>query len=324
MHVRSLIRLLIGAALLCLAWMVLTSGQASAAERSGPSDPRFDVARALPLVGSERLEEVLGGVLGTSPGLGGEPERHTTNQTTRHTPVKAKAAEKRSGAKKSTRSSSAVTTSAGSPATTVAPVIDLVGNTARSTLDTGLDTVTEVVALPGSVPVLGETVGQVTDVVMTVLRTLPEAVTAVPDVPRPIGDGTPSEVLPPAGPTHEVAAARDPLTAEAAGAHDSPVRVSTTDVALTPTRHELSDRAGAVTVPTGRGPGVPADLGTPLDSSPALPSQPTPTGGAAPGAGDPATASATVVLPAPSLFGRSSADWRVPRGLPAQPGTRPD
>ena len=63
-HVRSLIRLFIGAALLCLAWLVLTSGHASAAERPAPAQPLSDLSRTLPLVDRAGLETVLGSVLG--------------------------------------------------------------------------------------------------------------------------------------------------------------------------------------------------------------------------------------------------------------------
>jgi hypothetical protein len=329
MHVRSLVRLFIGAALLCLAWVVLTSGHASAAERPAPSQALSgvavalpDLAGVLPVLDGDGVEDVLGDVLGTSSASGRRPATHPAKPTARHTPPKAKANEKRSGTTTYIARRAAVPTPVAPISSSVVPVVDLVGTTTRSTLDTGLGVVTEVAAVSGSVPVIGGPLEQVTDAVVSLVRALPEGVDPLPVVSLPVGDGTPTGVQPRPEPAPEVAAARGPLTAEAADTNDFRGRATTTNVGLTPTRHQVSDRAESSTVPSG--PGVPADLGAPLDSAPALPGQPSPTGGAAQGAGDPATASAPVVLPAPSLFGRSSADWRVPRGLPAQPGTRPD
>ncbi|WP_157605915.1 hypothetical protein [Phycicoccus sp. Soil802] len=207
---------------------------------------------------------------------------------------------------------------------TIAPVLDLVGATTRSTVDTGLTLVTDVGEVADSLPVAGEALGSVTDTVVTLVQSLPTVGVPSPIVPLPIGDGTPVQVVPLPGATEVVATERDPSTARAdlRRPHSRDRHTSLTEDGLTPGRHGPPVQ---VEVPAGPSrPGEPSGPWVPFDSSPALPSQPSSTGGAAQGGGDHATASASLVLPNPSLFGRSSADWRVPRGLPAHPGTQPD
>ena len=349
MHVRSLVRLFIGAALLCLAWVVLTSGQASAAERPATSQPRSDLGRTLPLVDRDGLASVLGSVLGKPSAPVDRPADHPAKAHNDGAQPKAGATSKAkaSGEKRSPTRPSATKTSATKPVREVgaadqamapvaalsdsvdealraAPVLDVVGSTARSTVDTGLALVTDVGEIAGSAPVVGEPLGRVTDAVVDLVQSLPPVVVPSPIVPLPIGDGTPTPVVPLPGVTEAVATERDPATART----DLRPGVSR-DLHPFLTRGGFTPATDGAPVQTREpvglgGRGAPSGPWAPLDSSPALPSQPSPGGGAAQGAGDPATASPSVALPNPSLFGRSSADWRVPRGLPAHPGTRPD
>lgn len=295
-HVRSLIRLFIGAALLCVAWLVLTSERASAAERPAPSKHRSDLARTLPLADRHGLEAVLGDVVGPpSP-----PARRVA------APV------------------AVLTASVDDLARQVAPVLDQVTTASGPTVDAGLTLVADAPEVAGSLPVAGEPLVRVTDAVVALVHDFPVLGVPSPVVPLPIGDRTPTEVVPVPGRTESVATERDPSMV---GADSRTTAFGGRQGLLAgdwfgPPRHQVSERPGTPAAPGGLG--EPAGPWAPRDSSPALPSQPSPTGGSAQGSGDPATASASLVLPNPSLFGRSSADWRVPRGLPAHPGTRPD
>src|SRR4051812_23633282 len=93
-HVRSLVRLFIGAVLLCLAWLVLTSGTASAAERPAPAQPLSDLGRALPLVDrtglDTGLESVLGSVLGKPSDANPQPAEEPARPATSHPAPKPK------------------------------------------------------------------------------------------------------------------------------------------------------------------------------------------------------------------------------------------
>src|SRR6476661_5510139 len=94
-HVRSLVRLFIGAVLLCLAWVVLTSGQASAAERSAPGQGRADHGHPTHgILDPKGLEKVLTGALGRSPAADQRSAHLPVKPATRHTPPKASANEK--------------------------------------------------------------------------------------------------------------------------------------------------------------------------------------------------------------------------------------
>lgn len=342
MHVRSLLRLLIGAALLCFAWVVLTSGPASAAERSASSQPRSDVGRTLAPIDRDGLEAVLGTVVGTSSATAERPAGHPAQPAksakratpatpakpatpaTPATPADAQASEKRSGTTMLTTTLTTTMAPVKAAGRQVPPVLDQVGATARSTVDSGLTQVIDLAEVAGSVPVAGEPLVLVTDTVVTLVQSLAPVGFPSPIVPLPIGDGTPIDVVPLPGATEAVATERDPSAARAV---IRPTMSRDRDGLLTrseagPSRHAASVQTELPAAPSW--PGEPFDPWAPLDSSPALPTQPSPPGGAAQGGGDPATGSPSVVLPDPRLFGRSSADWRVPRGLPAHPGTRPD
>jgi hypothetical protein len=344
MHVRSLIRLFIGAVLLCLAWLVLTSGSASAAERPGPARPLAGLGRTFPLVDDHGLEPLLDGVLGRPAHPSERPSDRAARRAKSHAAAKAASAQKLSGTGTSTTRKVASKSSTNAPSAAriatsgavlkgavdevsrrVDPVVEDVELTVRSTTDATLTVVTDVTAVAAAVPVAGDPVVQVTDAVVALVQGLPVLGIPSPIVPLPIGGGVPSDAVPIPGITEAVAAERDPSTPSG--------EISTTvvrgrpawltqDGAAPPSRDGAWARAGAPAAP--RGHGVPRGPWSPLGPSPLLPNQPSPAGGTAPSAGDPAVAGAAVVLPSSRMFGRSSADWRVPRGLPAHPGTRPD
>lgn len=328
-HVRSLIRLFIGAALLCLAWLVLTSGHASAAERPAPAQPLSDLSRTLPLVDRAGLETVLGSVLG-KPSAPTERPADRSPQTVKSdaAPTRKPMAKKPSAAKTSDTkhpvSKAVLATTIDEAVRQVVPVLEQVDTSARSTVDTGLALVTDVADAAAELPLAGRPFDQVTDAVVALVRTLPVVDVPSPIVPLPIGDRTPTDVVPipvpgsldavPTAPDALRATLDDAIAAARSGA------AWPEDAGLS--RAGSSDRTVAHAAPAGdRGPTAP---GAPFESAPALPGQPSPTGGASSSTGDQAVAAVGLVLPNPSMFGRSSADWRVPRGLPAQPGTRPD
>ena len=338
-HVRSLVRLFIGAVLLWLAWMVLTSGQASAAERSDISAPLSERGRSLPLgVDTEGLETVLGTALGKDSGSDPQPAGGAARPAKAH-PVTPSAPSAKSSWRKSPAASpvdekaSAATPSAAASLVVAvdeveshfAPVVEVVEVTVRPTVDNGLALVSDVSDIAAEVPVVGGPVAHVSDAVVALVPDLPLVGGPLPIVPLPIGDGTPTgvvtDVVP--GVVEVVGAVRPP--ALSLGDTTVPVRtslVSLGDLGAAPLRDATS--AQAVLRATQRGPGEPAGPGAPRGSTPVLPNQPSPTGGATQGAGDPAMASPGVVLPNLQPFGRSRADRRVPRGLPDHPGTRPD
>jgi hypothetical protein len=328
-HVRSLIRLFIGAALLCLAWVVLTSGQASAAERPAPTQPVSQLVGGLPLVDTDGLQGVLGSLVEKAPVPAERPADTAPRTTTSGSATKAKsAAQKRSGATTSAPRRSTPEPVATNPVDEVVrqvvPVLEQVDTAALATVDSGLALVTDVADATTELPLAGQPVSQLTDAVVGLVRTLPVVGVPAPIVPLPVGDGTPTDVLPvpvpglletlPSAPPVLLPAAADSLVTPRGGSQ--PVAVSGVARAESPTR-TVTQAAPS----DGRRPSAPGAL---VDPVPALPSQPSPTGGTTQGAGDPATVSTVLALPNPSFFGRSGADWRVPRGLPAHPGTRPD
>ena len=70
----------------------------------------------------------------------------------------------------------------------------------------------------------------------------------------------------------------------------------------------------------------PSELPEPWPSpqSPMPPTQSVPSPGGGASSVDLASAGPAIVLPSPTTWGRTSSDWRVPRGLPDRPGSRPD
>lgn len=196
----------------------------------------------------------------------------------------------------------------------------------RTTVDSGVTLVSDVSQVAGGVPLVGQHVVTVVGSVVSLAEELPVVGGLSSIVPLPIGGGTPTDVvpltaitgalgvdggIPRTGGAGSTAASSDrpgwPGGRAFTGSSGSELR-SSDEVAVAPVRNQ----------------GGPRGPWAPVDSTPVVPTQPAPTGGTAQGAGDPATTTASVVLPHPSTFGRSSADWRVPRGLPAHPGTRPD
>lgn len=343
-HVRSLIRLFIGAALLCLAWVVLTSGQASAAERPAPAKPLSDLGRSLPLgVDTQALETVLGTVLGAESGSDARPAAGTArpakaqSATAPSAPV-AKARSTKSPAKSSAGTPAAEMASAATLSATdsslivavgeverhVAPVVEAVEAGTRSTVDAGLLLASDVTDVAAVVPVVGTPVAQVSEAVVALVRDLPVLGVPSPIVPLPIGDETPTEAVPPL-PGVEVVATEQPSVPALDDTSLPSVRASLGSLGLLSAAcHTDTSPATAALRATSRSHGEPAGPWSPREPTPVLPTPPSPTGGTVQGAGDPAVATAQVILSNLRMFGRSNADWRVPRGLPAQPGTRPD
>lgn len=346
-HVRSLIRLFIGAALLCLAWVVLTPGQDSAAERPAPAKPLSDLGRSLPLgVDTQGLETVLGTVLGAESGSDARPAAGTARPAkaqsatapsapsapvapTRSTKSPAKspagtpAVEKDSAATLSATDSSLIV-AVGEVERHVAPVVEAVEAGTRSTVDAGLLLASDVTDVAAVVPVVGPPVAQVSEAVVALVRDLPVAGVPSPIVPLPIGDETPTEAVPPL-PGVEVVATERPSVPALDETSLLSVRASLGSLGLlSAARHTDTSPPTAALRATSRSHGEPAGPWSPREPTPVLPTPPSPTGGTVQGAGDPAVASAQVILSNLRMFGRSNADWCVPRGLPAQPGTRPD
>lgn len=345
LHVRSLFRLLIGAVLLCLAWLVLTSGHASAAERPGPSRPLDALTSTLPPVDDAALETALGDVLGqrpapappasddTRPASTTKPEKASGTTRSTSAPTKSPATIHPSDAVVAEPARPAapaplapvtlVTGTVDGVATELSPVLAGVRPTTRATVDTALALVTDLTELAAAVPVAGEPADRVADALVGLVHTLPGVGVPSPIVPLPIGDGTPTDVVPTVPPAPAVVAAGDPSSSTghpgAAGA-----RPTWLDLGGSASPRDLAVAASS----GGHGPhggGAPFGSWTPFQPPPATPTQPSPTGaGTAQANGDPAAAAPSLQFPHSSQFGRSSADWRVPRGLPAHPGTRPD
>jgi hypothetical protein len=332
MHVRSLIRLFVGAVLLCLAWLLLTSGPASATERPAPTQPASDLVRSLPVVGAKGLEGVIGVLVGKPEAQAQRPADPAPRTTTRGTPPKAKRAQKPSAATSSDSARAPRKLVATGPVDEVVrrvtPVLQRVDAATLAPVDAGLELVTDVTDVAARLPLAGQPVDHLADAVAGLVRTVPVVGLPAPIVPLPIGAGTPTDVVvvpvvvvPVPAVVETRPTAPRALLRAAAGSLVTP-RVGSAPVADTGPSHAGSSmRSVAQAASDGRRPSPPGAL---IDPAPALPSQPSPTGGAGQGAGDLATVSAVLGLLNPSLFGRSGADWRVPRGLPAHPGTRPD
>lgn len=310
-HVRSLIRLFIGAVLLCLAWLVLTSGQASAAERPAPAQPLADLGKAVPLVDGSGLDSLVGGLL-PKPS---EP----VERPTRPSPSAADKAKHHASRQPEKRSH----TTQSKPQPRLTRPVEEVADTVRSTVDTGLTLVGDVAAITRDVPVVGAPVVGITDAVDSVVGSLPVLGESSPVVPLPIGGGIVSDepglatapvTEPVAGEAVRQTREAVPVTpAERAMAHEAPAAAP--ERAVAPVRVVGSTRPDA--------PSLPAGPGAPLDALPAPPTQPSP-GGSGPGALDPVTTSQHLPLAELISSVRLDADWRLPCGPCAQPGTRPD
>ncbi|WP_091781843.1 hypothetical protein [Pedococcus dokdonensis] len=312
---RSLIRLFIGAVLLCLAWLVLTSGQASATERPEPARPLGGLGKAVPLVDGSGLDSIVGGLLPKSSEPGERPERATAGSAAAST----KAAKARHE-KRSQKTSSTIRPSLAQP-------VEQAVGTVRSTVDTGLSLVEDVTDVTASVPVVGAPVVDITNAVDTLVRSLPVLGEPSPIVPLPIGDViVPDRPIVPATPAAPVT---DPVAGEAD--HRIPRAAEATPggaAALAGTPAATTSRSAALApVASSVGPGSPPLPTLPLsprDALPAPPTQPSPGGASGAGAADQAAATEALSISIRTTSSRTGADWRLPCGPCEQPGTRPD
>jgi hypothetical protein len=289
-HVRSLFRLLFGAVLLCIAWIVLSSPHADAAERPAP-----------PAV--ERS--------GSAAGLG-SALTELTDTTTRAVEPAAREVEP-----------------AARPVVQPVPdrvVVPTVKKVADATAQT-TDAVAAVSSRLGStVPVLQEPVSQVTDDMLDAVEALPvvgrEPILTAPlpgsvslppvappaDVPVPSMNGTQS-------PTSTVGAQRDVPRFNvgcsfAANAYGAGARPWDRQVLVSP-----RPSAGPPGGPTPWAPGQPS-------STP--PVLPTPATGGGAAQVDWACLGHGIALPRGPSMTAEAADWRTPRSPSTLPGTRPD
>ena len=303
-HVGSLLRLFLSAAFLCLAWVLLSSAQADAAE--GPAPVELVVSVAEPVTAP--VAKTAAGPVAAS----GEAATSRVVTAVLKEPVAAVAQ---------------------TAEPLVAPVVKQVRDTTAASVDPGAATLKAVAA---AAPVLEAPVVVVVDDVVTVADALPVVGRApLVDVPLP---GRPSVPTPVELPDPDV------LVPEVASEHPANSLEPQSDSLSLPGQVATGrglDRAAfeGVARRTGKPP-VDANAGTPLGSgvpepsglpaplpaleSPMPPTQsaPTPSGGAS--SGDVASIGPAVVLPSSATRGSRSSAWRVPRGLPERPGSRPD
>jgi hypothetical protein len=288
-RVGSLLRLFLGAAFLCLAWVLLSSTQADAAERPAPVELIASVA-----------EPVTGSVAVAAPAPVREDPVAVVADTTK--PV-------------------------------VAPVVEQLRATTTATVDAGAAGLKDVAA---AVPVLEAPIVAVADDVVALTDAVP-VVGRDPlvDVPLPSRPGTPAPVPLPELDVVLPAALSDEPANPGAKQHDSPVVASQLDalrglVLAAFDADSRDSKAPLVAVgdrtPLVSGAPQPSELPEPWPSpqSPMPPNQSVPSPGGGASSVDLASIGPAIVLPSPTTWGRTSSDWRVPRGLPDRPGSRPD
>ncbi|TPG18229.1 hypothetical protein [Pedococcus bigeumensis] len=303
-RVGSLLRLFLSVAFLCLAWVLLSSTQADAAEGPAPVELVVSVA---------------------------EPVTAPVAQTAA-VPVAA------SGDAATSRLATAVLKEpVAAVAQTTEPLVAPVVKQARATTAASVGAgAASLKAVAAAVPVLeAPVVVVVVDDVVTVADALPVVGRApLVDVPLP---GRPSVPTPVELPDPDV------LVPEVASEHPANSLEPQSDSLSLPGQVTTSrglDRAAFEVNGRRTGkPSVRANAGTPLGSGVPEPSLPTPlpapespvpptqsaltpSGGAS--SGDVASIDPAVVLPSSATRGSRSSDWRVPRGVPERPGSRPD
>lgn len=290
-RVGSLLRLFLSAVFLCIAWVLLSSTQADAAERPAPVELVASVA-----------EPVTGSVAVAAP---------------THAPV--------------LKSSVAVV--AGTAEPVVAHVVEQLRASTAATVDAGAARLKVVAA---AVPVLEAPVEAVADDVVTLTDAVP-VVGRDPlvDVPLPSQPGTPAPVPIPELDVLLAVTSSDEPAKPVAEQHGSPPSATPVDAlrGLSSAAFDVDARdseAPSVGIggrtPLVSGAPQPSELPAPPPSpqSPMPPSQSVPSPGGGASCADLASIGPAVVLPRPTTWACTSSDWRVPRGLPDQPGSRPD
>ena len=287
-RVGSLLRLFLSAAFLCLAWVLLSSTQADAAERPAPID--LIATASAPVAESAAAA---------------------------HAPVLEES----------------VAVLSGRAAPIVAPVVEQLRTTTAASVDGGA---TGLKTLAAAVPLLEAPVVAVADDVVALADAVP-VVGRNPVVDVPLS-GRPSTPVPVQLPEVDVLVpteVSDQPAKSVAEQHDS--RSSVTEVAaprglvLAALDSDLR-RVGAPSVHVNEQTPLRSDAPEPsglpepwpAPQSPMSPTQSVPSPGGGASSGDLASMGPAVVLPSPTTRGSSSADWRVPRGLPDRPGSRPD
>jgi hypothetical protein len=304
-RVGSLLRLFLSAAFLCLAWVLLSSTQADAAERPAPVELVASLA-----------EPVSASLAKTTP-----------------VPVAASGAAVATSHVAAAVLKEPVAAVAATSEPLVAPVVQQVRATTAASVDAGG---AGVKAVAESVPLLEAPVVAVVDDVVAVADALPVVgrdplvdapLPGRPSVPTPVELPGPDVLVPEMAiesPSKSVEPQQGLLPASV-----SAVTIRGIDLAA----FEAAARGGGM-------PSVHAKAGTPLGSavpepselpaprtgpeSPMPPTQSAPTPGGAASSGDLASIDPAVVLPSLTTWGLRSSDWRIPRGLPERPGSRPD
>jgi hypothetical protein len=283
-RVGSLLRLFLCAAFLCLAWVLFSSAHAEAAERPAPAKLVATVAKPI--------------TAPTSVAAAARAPAHLPGRALGHP-------------------GAAAVGSSGSPAV---PVVEQLRVATAASVDAGVD---ELKAVAAAVPFLEAPVVVVADAVVTVAD-------ALPVVGRDPLVGLPLPGLSAAPLGEAVTSHADPLATHVKPLAGAPAALVPRGLTVASFDSDLSHgvRPGAVTVgmTTRSAAPEPSDWPEPFPApqSPMPPLNSVPNPGGGPSSGDLASIGHAIVLPRLTLWGSSSSDWRVPRGLPAQPGSRPD
>jgi hypothetical protein len=287
-RVGGLLRLFFGAAFVCAAWVLLSSTQADAAERPAPVELVVSVG-----------EPTATSVATASPARAPGPKEPVAVVSGSAEPLGASVVEQL----RTTTAAGVDVGAAGLKAVTATvPVLE-------ATLVAVAD---EVVALVDAVPVVGR------DAVVEV-PLLGRPGTSVP-APLPETDGLVSETVADTV-AKSVAKQQGPPSSTAVGVAQRGLALAAFDSDV----RRTGMRSGPVSEPTPWGSGSPElPEPWPAPQSPMPPTQSAPSPGGGASSGDPASIDPVFLLPNPTAWGSSSANWRVPRGLPAQPGLRPD
>ena len=303
-RVGSLLRLFLCAAFLCLAWVLLTSSRADAAERPAPV---------------------------SSVGSAVEPVKASVPAGAA---AKAVAVQSRTATVPSPRPALRASVAAALPTSkALAPVVDRLRAKPAAGVDAGADGLT---SLGAAVPLVEAPVAAVADAAVTLTDAVPVVGrhplvdTRLPDVP----------IVPLAGTITGVDASEP---GELVGGHAKPgaghgnastgavTAVVPRGLALASFESNVPGSGVEATVVPDRRPSAaqapqPSGLPEPLPSpqSPMPPAHPTLGGGGGGATGEVAAVGHAIVLLSPGSWSSSLADWRVPRGPSAQPGLRPD
>ncbi len=358
-RVGSLVRLLLCAGFLCVAWVVLSSSQAQAAERVDPIDQLLTAVTdatstrqadraSVPTKTPSHGTAAHAAKDSTAPS--GKPDVAKTGATktgaTKAGVAKPQAVVRASGAEPPRSVSSAryplqpnavrdlVDAVVDLPEATLAPLVGEVRTTTASTVAAGAE------VLKGTahvVPALEQPVAGLTDGLVALVEVVPVVgggggVDPVVDGPLPLlpGDDAHPGVEPARGLEALAYRITNPLAAQG---NTSPLDRLEHPLAVRWTVPNVDDGPAAPLVADERvSRGVtpqpdPADMPGP---SPSPLSSPMPVGSSVPNpgsgsaAGDLAALDPASLLPRPTTGAYSSCDWRVPGGQPADPGSRPD